>query len=235
MAAIATATPQRGDRAVWLRWVLANAACGAAAPAALKFLEGVYLTGSATRAADGPRLVAITTVSFLLVGSAVQWLVLPRVFRPLRWWPVATIAGALLGWSLIAVFVISGSSYRETFRSNLLIFSFVMATIGAAQWLVLRRRVHGGGWWVIASAAGGAAIWPIYSLVATTTVAGANVARGTGVSAVTAVALQGGASTAAYAAIVAPALMWLSSRIGVDSNEAASHLSNCNKADPGHS
>jgi hypothetical protein len=28
------------------------------------------------------------------------------------------------------------------------------ATVGLAQWLVLRRRVSGTGWWVLASAAG---------------------------------------------------------------------------------
>lgn len=205
-----TAVVHRGqDWTLWRRWVLTNAACGAIGPAALKTLEDIYLAGSATRATDGLYIVTIVTGLFFVAGSMVQWLVLRQHLRPLGWWPVVTIIGAITGWLLVTAFVTSSYTYRETFRSNLLIFSFMLAVIGVAQWIVLRRHVQSSGWWVLASAIGGALIWPAYSVVAATTLAGAATARGVGSAAIVAVALQGGVSAAAYAVVTAFALLWL--------------------------
>lgn len=214
MSAPTVAPHRRGDRTIWPRWVLTHALYGALGPAVLKILEGRFLAGSATRATDGPSIVAGVTAAWLVLGGVVQWVILRRYLRPLGWWPIATIVGAFTGGLLVFGFVTGNYTYRETFRSDLLICGFTAAAIGTAQWIVLRRRIRGAGWWVAASVAGGALIWLTYTAVTATTFAGAAAARGVGQAAVVAVATQGGVSVAAYATVTALGLIWLLRRAG---------------------
>lgn len=200
---------RQDERTLWLWWVLAHALYGALGPAIVKILEGYFLAGSATRASDGPTIVVGVTVVWLILGSLVQWWILRKYLAALRWWPVATSVGAVIAEGVVFTVVTGNYTYRETFRSNVLIFGFTAAAIGAAQWTVLRSRIPNAGWWVATSAFGGALIWPAYTAVATSPFSGAVAARGVDQAAVAAVAAQGAVSAAAYALVTAFSLVGL--------------------------
>jgi hypothetical protein len=76
-----------------------------------------------------------------------QWFVLRRRVSRAGWWVLATPVGNALG-SFISV--VSPALFFQ-----LLVGAPARGAItGAAQWLVLRRQVHGAGWWVLASILG---------------------------------------------------------------------------------
>lgn len=199
-------------RAFLATWVLVQAALGAAGPATLKLLEGTYLYGSATRAADGPRAVLGVTIGFVLLVSVAQWLMLARYLEIGPLWPLATLIGAALTIFVFIPLATFGDRYQETFRSDLLLFAGSGAILGVVQWPVLRRALPSASWWVPTSTLGGAAIWLSYTLVAQSAPLGAAVARGVESQAILAVAAQGGVSVAAYALMTGIVLSLLSRR-----------------------
>jgi hypothetical protein len=128
-----------------------------------------------------------------------QWLVLNRRINRTRWWILASIVGfgvgkdvgdmvaqavpGAIGWALEGV--------------------AIGASLGLAQWLVLRRHVPEARWWIVASAIAWAVGWAIISSV-DTEAAGASIA----------VAYVIGAIGAAVAGLVtAAALVWLLRRL----------------------
>jgi hypothetical protein len=102
---------------------------------------------------------------------AAQWLVLRRHISRVDLWVLSSSGGICLGTyaqhAVIFVFGIvaattSGDSqafgvlYSTQLWGRTLGLFALWGIIGAAQWLVLRRRIRHAGWWVLASAVGGA-------------------------------------------------------------------------------
>jgi len=75
--------------------------------------------------------------------GVLQWVVLQHLIHRTRQWILASVVGWATGWlvSLIAV----------PSDARLLAGTVLGISVGAAQWLVLRREVHWAGWWVIIS------------------------------------------------------------------------------------
>lgn len=138
------------DWFVWLQWAFASGLGGAVgfalADAVLQtFSEALY------------RAMA-EIVIFGLLGAAMgtlQWLVLRRHFSQAGWW----VAASAMGGTLVGI---GGASYGSKVQVNLVIvYSLVGITLGALQWLVLRRRISRSGWWMVASLLGWALTVPV--------------------------------------------------------------------------
>ena len=85
----------------------------------------------------------IPNLAVMTVGIATgifQWLVLLNRFRSTSEWIISTTLGISIG-SIINQFLLPGSS-------DFLAGTVLGVTVGTAQWLVLRRKVHYAGWWI---------------------------------------------------------------------------------------
>ena len=76
--------------------------------------------------------------------GVLQWVVLQQHISRGRQWILASIVGWTTGWTLALIAV--PSDFR------LLAGIVLGVSVGAAQWLVLRREVRLAGWWPIVSA-----------------------------------------------------------------------------------
>jgi hypothetical protein len=115
------------DWLLWLKWVLAGT---------LGWVAGVLLPG------DIPFAIGVT------LGIA-QWIVLRPLFAQAGWW----ILASALGWAVGHVLVTIALPAQNLFLEGALLG----ATLGIAQWLVLRRWVYRAGWWIVISVVGWAA------------------------------------------------------------------------------
>jgi len=94
-----------------------------------------------------------------------QWLVLRRHIPRAGWWVLASTAGWIAGFGVLAVVVkvvenvAPGVIEREVFAAAF--FVAVGAALGVLQWLVLRRHAPQVGWWVLASIVG----WTVLGLI----------------------------------------------------------------------
>ncbi len=142
---------------LWLSWVLATAAGGAAIGTV------VVLTGS-------NEIFWYLLLTGFAIGVA-QWLVLRRYLQGAGWWILASgfaWVGSLLVISMasgilnpIVEFIASLIGRWWVIGYNFVTGMVVGAGLGVAQWLVLRRQTQGAGWWVFASAVGGAVNWAV--------------------------------------------------------------------------
>lgn len=138
--------PNTPDPWLWILATIGGWIIGMIAIAA--FPNGVFSIRSASvlHISIGISIFApfATFTGIIALGTSVgiaQWLVLKKIFHGSGWWVLATIAGWLVGFSLVSVF-----NTPELF--NVVLFGL---SVGIAQWFVLRQRVSGAGWWVIAT------------------------------------------------------------------------------------
>lgn len=160
----------RGDWGLWLRWVVATAmgefvgfavpaAVGAAAAWAIGRMGGSFI---ALAMLNIMVMVLAGVVEGGVLGFA-QWLVLRRYIQDMarREWVVATALAAGVAWAIGML----PSTLAETATVNsmvlvggaVLLGAVLVASIGFAQWLVLRRYIEKAGWWVLANAVA----WPL--------------------------------------------------------------------------
>lgn len=92
-----------------------------------------------------------------LLTGLLQFALLRRYLPRMGGWAAATIGGWLLG--LLVITAANRLHWSGPF-STFAALGVVGLSIGAAQWLLLRRRVRRAGWWVAANAAG----WALLSL-----------------------------------------------------------------------
>lgn len=204
-------SPLQRSSLFFLSWVLVNTVVWATAPAVFNVLARRFLAWSPTVATDGQRLYMATTLSFLALGSLLQWLVLRRRLRLVGCWPLATFAGGYLGYVVITE-SLNPNYYRYGHSLPIVTtyFGLVGVTIGAWQWLVLRRRVAGARWWPLCSAAGGVAFLLASRAVASTSfVKTVNTESWWKAVAIVTAAMQGAAGGAAYALVTGLVLLWL--------------------------
>ena len=121
----------------WLGWASANTV-GLAAGFAVAFALTVAVRNNVGE-----------VVLFAVIGASLgiaQWLVLGGLVARAGWWVLASTVGRVVGLAVGAAVVEVGG---EALSSAL-----VGASVGIAQWLVLRRQVSRAGWWVLASTVG---------------------------------------------------------------------------------
>lgn len=159
--------PQRGWK-LWLWWVLATALgefVGFAVPAAVGAVAAWALEGKAGTFAN-ITMLGIMVSAGLAEGAVLgfaQGTVLRRYIPNMarREWVVATALAAGLAWTIGMI----PSTLRDLTAINpaILVFGGILlgaifvASIGFAQWLILRRYIQKAGWWVLANALA----WPL--------------------------------------------------------------------------
>lgn len=109
------------DSVLWLKWMLLST---------VGWVMGWALTGEA----------AITIGA---VVGIMQWMVLRTLFRQAGWWILASSVGWAAGYAMISILFPS--------ESIVLPGAVIGATMGAMQWLVLRRWVYRAAWWIVIS------------------------------------------------------------------------------------
>lgn len=142
-------SPTRVEWGFGLGWVLATTVgwvVGFAVCEALKaFLENLFIDG------------AVIGIS---VGI-MQWLALRGRINRAGWWILASIIGFAVGKAV-------GDAFAQAVPGAVgfgLSGAAIGASLGIAQWFVLRRHVAQAGWWVLASALAWAVGWGIISVV----------------------------------------------------------------------
>lgn len=199
----------------WL-WGGAHLAVGALGPVAL-LLAQASLRGDSMAPLDAARFVtglyawlAVLLVGLILLGVT-QWLLLRRAFAGLRWWWVILTVGAGIIGGGSALSVAWVQDYGRSLGNDMALYAIIFAIIGAAQWLELRRAAPQAGWWIVASVLGNIALWLTYAAVATLGPVGAAVVRAREVRPTVALALaiQGGSSFLAYAAVMMLAIWYI--------------------------
>jgi hypothetical protein len=111
------------DWGIWLQWIMVTT---------VGWILGMLFIHPFGLAASG---IAI---------GILQWIVLQQHITRGRRWILASIAGWVAGW-VIALLIVP-SDFR------VLAGIVLGVSVGAAQWLVLRREVYAAGWWIIISA-----------------------------------------------------------------------------------
>lgn len=137
-------------------------------------------------------------VDGLVIGASVgiaQWLVLRRRIASIRWWVLVSIVGFGVGnaigeASLQGIPAVVGHGLSG---------AMIGVSIGAAQWLVLRRHVPRARWWVPANVLAWVLGWSIISLVEESMV-----------WPILVVYIAGAIGAAVAGAITGMALIWLS-------------------------
>jgi len=136
------------------------------------------------------------------------------LFAGLRWWwAVLTVGAGVIGGGCV-LYVAWAQDYGRSLGNDMALYAIIFAIIGAAQWLELRRAAPQAGWWIIASVLGDVALWLTYAAVAAAGSVGAAVVRAREVRAAVmlALAVQGGSSFLAYAAVMTLAIWYIRSR-----------------------
>lgn len=154
---------QREGRNLWFWWVVATtagefvgfavpAAVGAAATWVMEGMEGTFAAVA---------MVGVMILAGVVEGAVLgftQWLVLRRYIQNMarREWVLATALAAGVAWTIGMVPSTIGD--LDTINpvvlvgGGILLGAVFVASIGFAQWLVLRRYIQKAGWWVLANA-----------------------------------------------------------------------------------
>jgi hypothetical protein len=143
---------QRMSWTFWARWIVASAV-GAYLGTAVTALVGLVVAKAVGGGAED------SVPGGILLGAGLgiaQWLVLRRRLPGAEQWMWASIAGAVVFSVLrhpllLAVSSIPGAVLRIGAFVDALALG---ASIGFAQWLVLRRHVSRSGWWLVACVGG---------------------------------------------------------------------------------
>ncbi len=177
----------------WLWWMLAS-------------IVGLAVGVAVADAVSGTVGFAVSfAVSGDVAGASIgtaQSLVLRRQVSQTGWWVLASSVGLAVGFAValavLAAVGLAGGSHFSGGAGALVLFGAVAgASVGIAQWLVLRRHIPGAGWWVLASIVGtGAGV-----AVISTVIGGGEDAVG--------FAAGGAVGGALYGAITGGVLVWL--------------------------
>ena len=133
--------------ATWLWWVLTSAVGGG-----VGWVLGFALAGGAGDAIGQAGFDVMLCIFGASVASC-QWLVLRPRIPQAGWW----MAASTIGWIIV---VGAYANAMESAMGHAAVRATVAgATVGAAQWLVLRRHVPFAGCWVPASAIGWGLGW----------------------------------------------------------------------------
>lgn len=155
----------------WPRWVLVSAVAWTVGLAILAetpaYEVGIVRSGDPSDT-SGWGVAWAVILGGLLCGAllgGVQRLLLRRHLARLGGWTLVSTAGFTLGYTV--VWALGGAGYGEAYGHHALPHgldgaglpggALLGAAFGAAQWLVLRRRVARAGWWVPANILGFAA------------------------------------------------------------------------------
>lgn len=101
----------------------------------------------------------------LMTGLLQYWL-LRRYLPRIGWWILVTFAGALLGAGLIfgwlnaAAYWGTAVGMPESWALDP-VFMILGFSVGAGQWLLLRRRLPRAGWWIVAHVVGWGLLRPV--------------------------------------------------------------------------
>jgi len=165
--------PRYAGRALWRRWFLATTA-GELAGFCVPALAGAFTYAAGLPAA--PTVAVMGAAGFvegLALGAAQGWALRPAVpHLPVRAFALATAAAAVVAY---AIGMLPGSlgDGLTTAPAAVLIPAatigglLLLASIGTAQWLVLRRAGAGRLWWIATTAGAWLAGLTIFMLVAT--------------------------------------------------------------------
>jgi len=119
----------------------------------------IYVDGVRHITEDYLSMYTFIPIVGLLTG-VFQYELLRRTLASMGWWVLATVGGWLVGVLLI---VVSGWLNLWTYESFNMDLAFIVLglSIGAGQWLMLRRRLPHAGWWVGANVLG----WGLLGLI----------------------------------------------------------------------
>jgi hypothetical protein len=180
-----TANGADRGRGVWWRWVVANAVGESVGLGASALVAVLVMTredpSTAAVLVGAVAVVATGAVEGLVVGWA-QWRVLRRPLPtvPAGAWIAATVAGALVAWTLgmLPMTFLDLGSMGEAAGGTVEPATWLQLVLAAGmgivlgpvlaifQWRVLRRHLAGAAWWVPANALAWAAGMPLVFLVA---------------------------------------------------------------------
>ncbi len=164
----------------WLWWVLASTvglAVGMVVRPLAFYVVGAWLTwGGGIEVVFALDDVVAYEVAVVLSGALggtsvgiAQWLVLRRRVARAGWWVLASSVGLAVGMVVGPDIIPDLSRAEPTFVVGIAQVALRGvrdgASMGIAQWLVLRRRVARGGWWVLASTVG-LAVGVLFSVAA---------------------------------------------------------------------
>ncbi len=193
----------------WLRWLVASSV-------GLMIGLAVYLP-LAVVLGDELEVVPRTLVSAagggalgLSLGVA-QWLLLRRRSPDQGRWVLASVAGGTVGGTgaLVAADIM-GAAMGTDFITNLVAGgAFLGASLGMAQWLLMRQRFARTGWWVVASTVGLSLGLGIGRVGGAALYDGMVVPMGETVARLLATVLFGTVLVAGYGAITGGVLLWL--------------------------
>jgi hypothetical protein len=108
-------------------------------------------------------IVTTVFVDGLVIGTAIgfaQWLVLRRGISSVGWWVGFSIIGFGLGKALSEAVAPATPTVLDYGLSG----AVIGASVGLAQWLVLRQHVSAAGWWVPATILAWVAGWSLIGL-----------------------------------------------------------------------
>jgi hypothetical protein len=89
-----------------------------------------------------------------LLAGFLQYLLLRRHLPRMRWWIAATTLGLLLGFVGGRLLFLDLHSALNSTWFGALVTALTGGSMGLAQWLVLRQRVHHATWWILANVLG---------------------------------------------------------------------------------
>jgi len=88
-----------------------------------------------------------------LISGILQYSLLRRYVHKMGGWILATMAGCLLSFAMLAL-VFREFETALFFWNGAFVFAAIGGIMGLCQWLFLRRRIPRAGWWVLASILG---------------------------------------------------------------------------------
>jgi len=162
------AVRRREGWSLWLWWVLATAGgelVGFAVPASVG-AAAAWASGRMDSRAAAPAMLGLMVLAGVTEGALLgfaQSLVLRRYLHEMaRWeWVLATAVAAGVAWTIGMM----PSTVRDLAAIDPIVLAIgavllgpvFVASIGLAQWVVLRRYIQKAGWWVLANAIA----WPL--------------------------------------------------------------------------
>lgn len=135
------------------RWVLFNTmalpmAWLLAAPVGVLFLSFFSLTGSIRFARPSSTMILLGFVAGLgFTSSGLQWVLLRRHLRRANWWIPVSLAGWLGAGLLVFALDFLFEAWLLVPLPMVAMVALLGASVGVAQWFLLRRLLPHAGWW----------------------------------------------------------------------------------------